>query len=47
MYVNDTPELEDTDLMTRVIARCGRVDVILAACAIVVAVAAGALSAPL
>ncbi len=47
MSIHDTPEFPDTDLMTRVIARCSRVDVILAVCAGVLAVAAGALAAPL
>lgn len=43
----DTPECREADLMTRVMARCSSVEVIVALFAVVFAVAAGAAFAPL
>ena len=47
MQMQDTPECLEADLMTRVLARCTKVDVLLALCAGIFAVAAGAMAAPL
>ena len=43
----ETPECREADLMTRVMARCTRLEVILALCAGIIAVAAGAMAAPI
>ena len=47
MHMHDMPECREADLMTRVIARFTRVELILVLCAGIFAVAAGALAAPL
>jgi hypothetical protein len=43
----DTPECREADLMTRVMARCTSVEVVIALIAAVFAVVAGAAAAPL
>jgi hypothetical protein len=43
----DTPECREADLMTRVMARCTPVELVIALCAAVFAIVAGAAAAPL
>ena len=47
MQMYDTPECREADVMTRVIARFTRVEIILVLAAGIFAVAAGAIAAPL
>jgi len=43
----DTPECREADLMTRVMARCTPVELIIGLCAAVFAIVAGAAAVPL
>jgi len=45
--MHEAPECREADLMTRVMARCTSVEIVLALCAGIVAVAVGAMAAPL